>query len=164
MKYEFGGPCGDRTHDLRIKRQCLDQLWQSRFQFKTSVKLQSKRRLMARFVVDATIVLGFSFWSAIIIKNLEFNHAEPSDTKTFPCNIEMASRYQASRWADGEVFTPLPDWPDPLKRFQLKNQILDELKGGRNARKRSQFPGAQRNSFSTELVIVCFYDAKPTML
>ena len=21
---EFGGPCGDRTHDLRIKRQCRD--------------------------------------------------------------------------------------------------------------------------------------------
>ena len=38
----------------------------------------------------------------------------------------------------------------PDSTSQLKNQILDELKGGRIARKRSQFPDAQRNSFAIE--------------
>ena len=38
----------------------------------------------------------------------------------------------------------------PESTSQLKNQILDELKGGRNAKKKSQFPDAQRNSFAIE--------------
>ncbi|MBU80029.1 MAG: hypothetical protein CL724_00905 [Chloroflexi bacterium] len=51
MKGELVGPVGSEylADDLRIKRQCLDQLRQSRCQFKTSVKLQVKRRLRYHF-------------------------------------------------------------------------------------------------------------------
>jgi len=36
---------------------------------------------------------------------------------------------------DGKLLLRINDRPDPLKRIQLKNQILDELKEGRNAKK-----------------------------
>ena len=58
MKFEFGGPCGDRTHDLRIKRQRLRQDARSNIRFIISVNLQVIRmaHLEAIHDVEATVV------------------------------------------------------------------------------------------------------------
>jgi hypothetical protein len=52
-------------------------------------------------------------------------------------NTTLLAMWRSSMPIPGIAFAPTPPLTCPLKRVHLKDQIMDKLKGGRNAKKRS---------------------------